>query len=313
MVSERLAAPEKDNRPRVVTPPEPAPSPSPEQIKSQLFTLFKTQGDSAFIKKNYDEARRKYIEALEQKPDDPEVTRLLNEANRSLSQSIQRGRYTEHISAGNKLLNAGRLAEARREFELALQALPDDRDANQAIFEIDAKLREQSQREQSYVSHRARADVLLEQQKYEEALQSYKAALAAKPDDEYAKLKILETERDIQSLSEYEADLPEGMVDSNGVYNYTEVQPELIGGRDVLQARLRYPPRALNANVEGRVIVQMLVDEKGNMSNATIVKGLGYGCDEEVLRVIRGARFKPGRVAGQPVSSWHTLFFEFTL
>ena len=204
------------------------------------------------------------------------------------------------------------LSEAKREFELALQSWPDDAEAKQQIFIIDTRLKDQDKRQKDYLSFRTRGDLLLEQKKYEEALASYQAALDAIPDDEYALAKIQETQRDIESLQDFKTDLPPGMVDENGVYNYTELPAKLIGGLDVLQSRIRYPAAAMNANVEGRVVLQMLVDETGQMSSATVIKSLGYGCDEEALRVIRGARFEPARVGGRPVSSWHRMFFEFT-
>ena len=309
-VSERMTSPKPE--PKRVAANTPPPQPTEAEIRLRMFASFKSQGDSAFDARDFDQARRKFIEALEYKPEDPEVVRLLSETERFLAANELRGKYRQHINAGNKLKAAGRLAEARREFELALEALPSDKDAQKAIFEIDSMRDEQARKEQNYLSYRTRGDLLLEQRQYEEALKSYQAALLAKPNDDYAKKKIEETQRDIESLSSLQADLPQGMV-TNGIYNFTEEPPELIGGIEVLQSRLRYPPQALEARIEGRVTVRMIVDETGKMSNPTILKSLGYGCDEEVLRVIRGARFEPGRVGGLPVSSWHTLYFEFTL
>ena len=101
---------------------------------------------------------------------------------------------------------------------------------------IDSVQGERARREQNYLSHRTRGDLLLEQQQYEEALKSYEAALAAKPDDEYDRIKIDETKKDIEALREVASELPEGMMDDNGIYNYTEEQPELIGGREILQS-----------------------------------------------------------------------------
>lgn len=306
--SERLTAPVRITRSDSLTRP---PEVSPEQLKQQLFATFKAEGDSALAAQDYEAARRKFLAALDQNPNAPEVTQKLAEIDRQLEETQRMGQYRQHIRDGNTMRAAGRLAEARRSFELALEIVPNARDAEKAIFEIDSYLNEQARREQNYQSHRARGDLLLEQNKYDEALASYEAALNAKPDDEYAKIKIDETRRNIDALREHQSDLPEGMVDENGIYNYTEEPPELIGGRDVLQARIRYPARAREAGVEGRVAVQMIVDETGRMTDPKIVKSLGFGCDQEVLRVMRGARFEPGRVGGVPVPSRHTLFFDF--
>ena len=312
MVNNLMTAPSRAPTPTPQPETVPAP-PTDQQIQEKLFLLFKDQGDAALADRNYDEARRKYIDALKQKPGDPEVARLLEETQRALANSLRRQKYRDHMQNGNTLLEQDRLNEAKREFELALQSWPQDDDARQQIFVIETRLKDNEKRQKDYLSFRTRGDLLLEQKKYEEALASYQAALDAMPDDEYALAKIQETERDIESIqSATPPDTPPGMVDENGIYNYTEQPPELIGGLDVLQSRIRYPASAMNANVEGRVVIQMLVDETGKMSSPTVIKSLGYGCDEEALRVIRGARFEPARVGGRPVASWHRMFFEFT-
>ena len=68
------------------------------------------------------------------------------------------------------------------------------------------------------------------------------------------------------------------------------------GGKVALQAfvkkELRYPAEALKAKVEGTVSVRYTVDYKGNVIEAGIISGLGYGCDEEALRIVRSLQFK---------------------
>jgi len=54
-----------------------------------------------------------------------------------------------------------------------------------------------------------------------------------------------------------------------------------------------YPIKAQTFQIEGRVIVRFLLDEKGKVKDPQIMKSLGYGCDEEVLRVLRQGRFEP--------------------
>ena len=56
---------------------------------------------------------------------------------------------------------------------------------------------------------------------------------------------------------------------------------------------LNYPERAVQMGVEGRVIVSYTIDENGEVLNAVVKRGIGYGCDEEALRVIKKASFKP--------------------
>ena len=89
--------------------------------------------------------------------------------------------------------------------------------------------------------------------------------------------------------------------------------PELIGGIQVIQEQLQYPRIAKEAGVEGRVIIQFVVDEQGRVVDPQIVKGLGSGLDEEALRVLNLTRFKPGKQHGQAVPVKMSLPFTFRL
>lgn len=68
------------------------------------------------------------------------------------------------------------------------------------------------------------------------------------------------------------------------------------GGRTALDAyvkkELRYPKEALAAKVEGRVSVRYTVDYKGKVTEATVISGIGHGCDEEAVRIVRSLTFK---------------------
>ena len=86
-------------------------------------------------------------------------------------------------------------------------------------------------------------------------------------------------------------------------YVIVEQMPELIGGLSAILAKVRYPEIARKANVEGRVIVQLIVDENGNVRDPEILRGAGAGLDEEAIRVIsEHAEFTPGRQDGKPIA-----------
>lgn len=97
-----------------------------------------------------------------------------------------------------------------------------------------------------------------------------------------------------------------------------EVMPEFAGGQQALirylQKNLHYPPTALREQVEGKVFVSFTVDNQGAITDVQVVKGLGYGTDEEAARVIRGMpRWEPGRQNNQPVSVRYTLPISFNM
>ena len=59
-----------------------------------------------------------------------------------------------------------------------------------------------------------------------------------------------------------------------------------------VKKELRYPKEALEAKIEGTVSVRYTVDYKGNVIEANIISGLGHGCDEEALRIVKSLKFK---------------------
>ena len=89
--------------------------------------------------------------------------------------------------------------------------------------------------------------------------------------------------------------------------------PELIGGLAAIQREIRYPVIAKRAGLEGRVILQFIVDEQGRVSESKVVRGIGGGCDEEALRALQTVRFRPGTQRGKPVKVKMSLPVTFKL
>ena len=95
--------------------------------------------------------------------------------------------------------------------------------------------------------------------------------------------------------------------------DFTEVMPELIGGLESLQESISYPEFARRAGLEGRVILQFIVNTDGSVSDAKVVRGIGGGCDEAALEAITNARFTPGLQRGRPVRVRFALPVTFRL
>lgn len=77
--------------------------------------------------------------------------------------------------------------------------------------------------------------------------------------------------------------------------------PTLKGGLAQLQKQITYPKLALQAGLEGKVVIQFIVNKQGKVEHPHVVKGIGGGCDEEALRVVKKATFTPGIQDGEPV------------
>jgi len=96
-------------------------------------------------------------------------------------------------------------------------------------------------------------------------------------------------------------------------FTVVEQMPELIGGLEDLQRSIRYPEAARRAGIEGRVFVQFIVNEQGEVEDPQVIRGIGGGADEEALRAIRDAQFRPGMQRGRPVRVQYSLPIVFQL
>jgi TonB family protein len=81
-------------------------------------------------------------------------------------------------------------------------------------------------------------------------------------------------------------------------------EPE--GGRKAfkkyLEQNMQYPKEALQNKIEGKVTVQFTIEPTGQLGDFTILKGLGHGCDDEVIRLIKeGPAWSPSLKNNQPV------------
>jgi protein TonB len=99
---------------------------------------------------------------------------------------------------------------------------------------------------------------------------------------------------------------------------FVEQMPVFDGGMaelsKFLSKNLRYPRQATNGEIEGKVFVQFVVGKDGKVSQVTVIKGIGYGCDEEAVRVVSlMPAWTPGKQSGKPVAVRYNLPISFKL
>jgi TonB family protein len=90
------------------------------------------------------------------------------------------------------------------------------------------------------------------------------------------------------------------------------------GGRGAykqyLETNLHYPEQALANEVEGKVTIQFTVESSGRITDFKVLKGLGFGCDEEVIRLIKnGPKWQPSKRADEPVKDNVKVRLKFRL
>ena len=105
---------------------------------------------------------------------------------------------------------------------------------------------------------------------------------------------------------------------SKKVYESVEQMPEFPGGIEglvkYLHQNIQYPPMAAQNNIGGRVVLQFVIDETGQVGDVKVVRSVSEEVDAEAVRVIKSLpNFEPGRQNGEPVAVWYTLPVMFKL
>lgn len=95
-----------------------------------------------------------------------------------------------------------------------------------------------------------------------------------------------------------------------------ETSPQFPGGDGAMISyiydNLRYPKEAYDENIQGRVVVQYLVDKTGNIDSVRIVKNKDPYLDAEAVRIVTSfPRFTPGKFDLTPIDQWMTLPIMF--
>lgn len=126
----------------------------------------------------------------------------------------------------------------------------------------------------------------------------------------------IETSEDMV-LEDYKFEEPKEEV-AEVVFRIVEEQPAPIGGYsafyEYISKKLKYPAQARRMGIEGKVFVEFIVDKDGSITDVTLMKGIGGGCDEEAIRIIKASpKWKPGKQRGQPVKVKMTVPIVFKL
>lgn len=134
-------------------------------------------------------------------------------------------------------------------------------------------------------------------------------------------LKLLEKwKRKNEELNKENDDLiPPSLVDDTNFeddpayFINVEILPEPIGGWNTIYNKLSYPKEAREKKIEGIVKILAFIEKNGEVSSASIIEGIGYGCDENARLAVYYTRFKPGILRGKPVKVQMEIPIEFSI
>ena len=102
------------------------------------------------------------------------------------------------------------------------------------------------------------------------------------------------------------------------IFKSVEQMPQFPGGdaalMKYLSSHINYPPMAAENNVQGKVILQFVVEKDGRVGEVKVARSVDKDLDKEAIRVVKSLpKFTPGRQNGQAVRVWYTLPVTFKL
>lgn len=120
-------------------------------------------------------------------------------------------------------------------------------------------------------------------------------------------------------VEEYVApEIEEEEVVEQEIFQIVEEMPSFPGGEQKLMEyvgkNVKYPQIARESGIKGRVFVSFVVEPDGSVSNVKVLRGIGGGCDEEAMRVVKSMpKWKPGKQRGKAVRVSYMLPVNFQL
>ena len=120
-------------------------------------------------------------------------------------------------------------------------------------------------------------------------------------------------------LEEYvPVEVEEEEVQEQEIFQIVEEMPSYPGGEQKLMEyvakNIKYPQIARETGIQGRVFVGFVVEPDGSVSNVKVLRGIGGGCDEEAVRVVKSMpKWKPGKQRGKAVRVSYMLPVNFKL
>lgn len=107
-------------------------------------------------------------------------------------------------------------------------------------------------------------------------------------------------------------------ISNDSIYFHVDEFPEFPGGEEArmkfIHDNINYPEMAQESGIQGTVYVKFIIEKDGSISNVEIIRGIGGGCDEEAIRILRMMpKWKPAMSQGKPVRIKFNMPFKFTI
>ncbi len=142
-------------------------------------------------------------------------------------------------------------------------------------------------------------------------------------------LEIVEDDEEVEEVEQIDQEIKEDTkvevvqrqeeeVEEEQIFTIVEEMPSFPGGEaelfKYLGKNIKYPEMANSAGISGVVYVTFVVDKDGKIKDVKVLRGIGGGCDEEAVRVVKNMpAWKPGKQRGKSVTVQYNLPIRFTL
>jgi protein TonB len=119
-------------------------------------------------------------------------------------------------------------------------------------------------------------------------------------------------------VAEYQFVKEEEEIEEQQIFLVVEEMPEFPGGDakmyEFIGKNIEYPRMAKESGISGRVFVTFVVERDGKVTDVQVIRGIGGGCDEEAIRVIKAMpKWNAGKQRGKPVRVQYRMPIKFTL
>jgi protein TonB len=137
-------------------------------------------------------------------------------------------------------------------------------------------------------------------------------------DDEEEIVEVEIEDQEVKEDTKVEIQQREEEVEEEQIFTIVEEMPSFPGGEaelfKYLGKNIKYPQMATDAGISGVVYVTFVVDKDGKIRDVKVLRGIGGGCDEEAVRVVKSMpSWKPGKQRGKAVTVQYNLPIRFTL
>jgi len=137
-------------------------------------------------------------------------------------------------------------------------------------------------------------------------------------DDEEDIVEVEILDQEIKEDTKVEIVQRDEVIEEEQIFTIVEEMPSFPGGEaelfKYLGKNIKYPQMATDAGISGVVYVTFVVDKDGKIRDVKVLRGIGGGCDEEAVRVVKSMpTWKPGKQRGKAVTVQYNLPIRFTL